>query len=74
LGVVGDGLINNTNTNYRAYKLKKLLFSRAANQAWTPAPWCTEEGLDLARRLLKLNPKQPLALADALAHPFLSAC
>ncbi|ELR22243.1 tau-protein kinase [Acanthamoeba castellanii str. Neff] len=60
--------------NAPADKLKKLLFNRAANQAWTPAPWCTEEGLDLARRLLKLNPKKRLALADALAHPFLSAC
>ena len=68
--------MTNTNANFnyndRGDKLKKLLFSRAANQAWTPAPWCTEEGLDLARRLLKLNPKKRLALADALAHPFLS--
>jgi serine/threonine protein kinase len=38
---------------------------------WKPSPWCTEEGLDLARRMLAVTPSARLTLSEALHHPFL---
>ncbi len=38
---------------------------------WAPAPWCDEEALHLASRLLDFDPENRLSLEEALQHPFL---
>jgi serine/threonine protein kinase len=39
---------------------------------WKPGPLCSEEGMDLARLLLAVDPISRLSLSDALCHPFFS--